>query len=440
MGSISEGIDILFVHTGRILPDGQQKVPLVAIGLFRLAKYLEHNGFTARIYNLASSAQGTGYKELSAIIERRRVGVIGISLQWYHQCSSALEFARQIREDYPDIKIIMGGVTASVFAEEIERKYPFIDKVIRGNAEIELISYLGEAGVAVGAKKIVASKYTQIDMLLNGKKELLVDAGLRLIESPIPTFIYNPAQGCKGKCLYCGGGSNFHRKMSGTAWECQDTVQDASSILTSAISGGAQAFYLIVYPELESFYTKLFRILRGLLGKTKVYLECFYLPSHQFMTAMNNALGEGLSFILSPDVASEKLRRKTRTYYYNNESLHGLLGISTKQKNGVVLYFTTGIPNETREDFKDTLKWMMSLSKKYFVRFSGGAIPIEPFSPIFINPDQYGVKLRVRSFSDFIDASRGAERIGYGTSHFREDEIERNSKILGKFTERLSRF
>ncbi len=57
----------------------------------------------------------------------------------------AIEIARLCKKLHPNSLVVMGGLTATVFAEEIVRKYKFVDAVIRGEAEkpfVELMRML----------------------------------------------------------------------------------------------------------------------------------------------------------------------------------------------------------------------------------------------------------------------------------------------------------
>ena len=61
--------------------------------------------------------------------------VIGIDLHWCLHSQGAIELARACKEAHPETMVLLGGLTSTVFSEEIISKYDFLDAVIRGEAE-----------------------------------------------------------------------------------------------------------------------------------------------------------------------------------------------------------------------------------------------------------------------------------------------------------------
>jgi radical SAM superfamily enzyme YgiQ (UPF0313 family) len=67
---------------------------------------------------------------------------VAFSLHWHHQSYDVIEAARKIRKRFPDKIILLGGLTASFFAEEILKEFPFIDAIIKGDGEEPLLEIL----------------------------------------------------------------------------------------------------------------------------------------------------------------------------------------------------------------------------------------------------------------------------------------------------------
>jgi radical SAM superfamily enzyme YgiQ (UPF0313 family) len=57
--------------------------------------------------------------------------VIGIGLHWCVHSQGAIELARICKAAHPNTMVVVGGLTSTVFSEEIIQKYDFIDAVIR---------------------------------------------------------------------------------------------------------------------------------------------------------------------------------------------------------------------------------------------------------------------------------------------------------------------
>jgi radical SAM superfamily enzyme YgiQ (UPF0313 family) len=54
----------------------------------------------------------------------------------------AIEIARLCKKLHPDSIVVLGGLTSTVFHEEIIRKHEFIDAVIKGEAEKPFVSFM----------------------------------------------------------------------------------------------------------------------------------------------------------------------------------------------------------------------------------------------------------------------------------------------------------
>lgn len=64
---------------------------------------------------------------------------IALDLHWHPQTYRVIETARLIKQSLPEVKILLGGFTASLFANEIMTGFPEIDFIIKGDAEVPLV-------------------------------------------------------------------------------------------------------------------------------------------------------------------------------------------------------------------------------------------------------------------------------------------------------------
>ncbi len=118
----------------------------VPMGSFGLCHHLEQTGHQARIWNGALYPPGEQLQRLSAECEQFQPTAIGLILQWKEYTENALGLARELKQQYPEQKLVVGGITAGYFAETLLRRYHFIDGVIRGDAEVPMQRLLdGEA-------------------------------------------------------------------------------------------------------------------------------------------------------------------------------------------------------------------------------------------------------------------------------------------------------
>jgi hypothetical protein len=103
-------------------------LPFVAMGLFAIARVLEAHGSPCRVLRYES------YPALVEEIIRTRAGVIGFSAHWHSQLVPSVRIAQRLKRDCPGLRIVLGGYTASWFAEDLAKLDP-IDGVVVGAGE-----------------------------------------------------------------------------------------------------------------------------------------------------------------------------------------------------------------------------------------------------------------------------------------------------------------
>src|SRR5206468_1825123 len=101
------------------------------LGLTAMAQRLRAEGHEARILNLAKVLSDAGARgatvDVEALLAALPARAYGISLHWAVHAPGALELVAILRRLHPDAVIVLGGLTASYFAEEALRLAPGLD-------------------------------------------------------------------------------------------------------------------------------------------------------------------------------------------------------------------------------------------------------------------------------------------------------------------------
>jgi radical SAM superfamily enzyme YgiQ (UPF0313 family) len=151
------------------------------------------------------------YDEIKKNLEEFQPEVFGVSIMT-HSRVTAYRMIEYVHENYPDTKIVVGGMHPSVMWKQMVEKYPYI-VAVRGEGEVtfnELIEfYAGEkdmniedvAGIAFhDGEKVVATDarplIADIDELPFPKHELFVKDGKKM--GNLLT-----SRGCPYKCNFC---------------------------------------------------------------------------------------------------------------------------------------------------------------------------------------------------------------------------------------------
>jgi len=444
-----ENLDCLFVYPGR-RAGRKCGLPIMPAGLLVLAGYLEKKGFKAGIINLPGAARGEF--SLPEIIRKRRVKLVCIPVHWHQQAGTALRLAKKIKKENPEVRIAVGGFTASYFADEILRKFGEIDFVIRGDAEVpllELLRLLGCGAPGYGAVRNLAWRgadgivlnamgYSAGPAILDG----LDFTALKFVlnKNPAPyhgvcfedgMFTYVHGRGCADDCSACGGGRTFQKKFNGRPGPAVKGPAAVAGDFEKLAARGITQIQLPLSPLAgDSYYVKLFKSLIARKLRPVVKVELCGLPSKNMLGWFGKALAPGSRITLFAGSGSEKVRRHNRGRFYTNEQLLGTLRYAAGLGINIWTGFTSGLPFETGRDLQTTAALMRRLRRLFKADRAGVYVfALEPGSPLFENPGKYGVTLRRRTLEDFM-AQNGKYDMGYSTVHFTESEIVENLKFL----------
>ena len=229
------------------IPD-EVKTASPPLGLAYIAAMLEQNNYPVKIvdcviegYNTETEISngirtyGLSKREIIHIIEEYQPSVIGISAIFSTLDSIIRELSRDIKETFPEVKIVVGGTHATVMAEELICE-PSIDYVIRGEGEyafLGLVEYLemkrqiDEVNNLTwkenGEIRSTPQQFIEdIDQLPRPARHLLNIEGYikigRMHGSPekgVRAATLITSRGCPAKCIFCSIHSVWGRTFRG---------------------------------------------------------------------------------------------------------------------------------------------------------------------------------------------------------------------------------
>ena len=420
-------------------------VNYIAMGIFSLANELQKNKFKTEIIHLGIEKALNLDFDIAKHIKDNKIKIIGISLNWHYQAYDALNVAQHIKINCPDCFIFLGGLTCSAFADEILKKYPYIDAIIKGEGEkpvVELVtniindnynlSYIPNLYWKDKNGKIHKNKKTWFanEQELNEYKfdnlKLLKNYDLYLKMTLIynkvtnkPDIVYfrNPknifcclGRGCLGNCTWCGGGYNAIKEITGRdTISIRDPKIVAQEILHLKQEYDIETFSLCYdpCPPKQDFAIDLFNILgKEMPKKINLSFECFGLPNKEFIDSFKQNLEPNSVIVISPDFGDEKTRQVHKSFYYSNEELLKCLDYIKNKDIKTHLYFA-------RTDFEkeyQTLSFIDTYIKDNYNNvscFINAIKDIEPYSPWAINPEKYNCPYNKKlDFEYFYRASK----------------------------------
>jgi len=443
------------------------------VGLIPIASLLEDNGYRTKIVHTGIEQMLEPNTKPANIAKRYKPDVVAIDLHWYSHAHNAMNLAQSCKET-TGCTVVLGGFTASFFSEEILRRFPYVDMVIRGDGELPMLKLMDRLSTGESLDEVPNLSYRRDDHTVNNPLSYIADEDdlnrldfvrLRLVEHwreyirlmslksklDEPNFLRRGwlcvGRGCTFNCSYCGGSSEAQRMISGRQrpiFRSTDKVAGDIAILQEL---SVRQLYVDFdpYPENRRYYHELFDAVR----QEKVDIGCelltWGLPDDEFIKHFARTFDPYFSMItISPESGSEKVRKLNRTCQYSNESLTRQIEALEREGVYVQLFFSVGLTEERRSDFKLTIKLATRLRDR-FQNIIGPwcyGIPIEPGAPRFLHPSSHGATIYRHTFADFYifekmlaNGQSPNHPYGYRTRHMSEEDI---SELEREFVKKVN--
>ncbi|HID94941.1 MAG TPA: radical SAM protein [Candidatus Latescibacteria bacterium] len=446
---------------------------LMPVGILALADLLSRNGYPARVLHLGVERLSRPDFDLESYLEQEKIDVLCADLHWHYQSRAVMNTIKEIKGKAGDIITVLGGFTASFFAEEIMGQHPEVDFVIKGDGEVPLLDLLGQ--ISSGGEdlsdipnlvwrkdgKVISNSHTYkvsqevIDSLTYSNFDLLEHAKIytRLVnplqnylEQPCQQlncysceeecsgiFYYNCGRGCPTRCSFCGGSIDAQRIINNRTEPIfishRRVISELKALGRYNISGWYTCFD--PYPQ-GDYYPELFRRIRQEGIRLNCWFECWGLPTRKFIDDFAATFGPESEAILSVESGSERVRAKNKGFQFTNDELLEALAYQHSKGLRKHIYFAVGLPFEGEEELKETFDLINRLKITYGedIDIEVSMISYEPGSPIFLDNEKYGVTPKGNSFEDFCDCGTLEKIIGYRTELFSEEEIIEKTRLI----------
>lgn len=450
---MSDEVDLLLLQ-----PVARKGPFVVGLGLFSMAAFLKDRGFRVKIASLRCDDDVCNTVE--QLLELHHPPVVGVSLNWFTHSYVALEIARQVKRLKPETDVVLGGMTASLYAEEIERIVvqdalrrgapPPVDTIVKGPGELPLLNILASRGRrGDGRITIVDGRewgntlindpycyttqnmgdiFPEWDRYLSGQKRVRVS--LFGGEKPT-TFTYEGefpvamGRGCNRNCCYCGGNRQAQRETMGYGGVLARPLENILHDIDTLVRNGVRSLFLDFDPAMDNTYLE---SLLDALGS--VPLRCtlisWGLPTKKTLSKLSHVFEES-TVTISPD-NSERLRhllyrRGLRKPSFTDEELFKAMDQMKAQGNlKVRLCYIVGLPWETPDDLAEISRLNERVIRSYSPAlrdplsesFTIFPLWLEPNSFMWRCPEDCAVEVSRKVFVDFYSFFRNIHEDGEG--------------------------
>lgn len=436
------------------------------IGLISMLNYLVERGYNARISNLAVLMLASDRFDEEEYIRNLDSDIFGVDLHWLPHVHGAVNLVRTIKRLHPDSKVVMGGFSASYFAEEIMQNYPEVDYVLKGDLQEESILRLVEYSQGNGnvenidnllyrsnggikANKRADDRKRIDDVFLNYELLLKNSMKYRDIRGHLPflSWIHNPMamtliqHGCNMNCAFCGGSYfSYKRNFYPHSPIVRDITRVVDEIELVYDKLGAPIF---IAGDLnmsgEKYYSDFFRAIKGRGIDIPLLTEYFVPPGLNYYETLKKAFPEFTSEI-SPESSIERLRMRTGKYYTNKDLEKSIAYAGQNGCKKFDVYFSIGLPEQEPNDVFTDAEYSGKLINELGDRnmqVSAFISPLTPFldpgSLIYEYPEKYGYRIRAHGIQDYYDlldfGSGWEDFLNYETDRMNRKTIEQTTYV-----------
>ena len=410
------------------------------IGFLTLSDYLTRHGISVRIVNLALKMLKDRSFDPARFVAKLSPRAFGIDLHWLPHVDGSLSLAELVKKHHPETPVILGGLSATYFHEELMRDYPFVDFVLCGESTEEPLRLLMEAIRAgsgygnvpnlvwrdeTGRMKVNERTFKPDNLdYVNFNYPHLLKMAIKYRDPsgyvPFKYWLSYPVtavfsvRGCNHNCGTCGGSVSAFQTVCQRSHACFRSPELVAEDI-HAISEYTGAPVIVLGDLLQAGREYSERFLDAVKKhriRNEICIEFFRPPSADFIKKAAECI-ETLNVEISPESHDINVR-KTFGKDYNNRDLEQMIEtlISVGCKR-VDLFFMIGLPRQDYASVMETVKYCGSLLARFGNNGSRGRgrgrvlpmiAPLAPFidpgSGIFEEPGKFGYRFFHRTLRE----------------------------------------
>ena len=419
--------DVLYVHSIKNPNDPEQvKFGYMPMGIIGILNGLKAKGIHVLGMNYLVELACDPEFDLCKALADIDYKMLLTDLHWYEHSYGAMYVVEKSKIAHPDVPVIIGGYSSTIFADEIMEKFTGVDYLVSGDSDLpveQLVDHiLGKNSLAVdeipnvyfrkeGA--VCRPQKTWVQTTLDNIDFAHMDFFLH--QDKIPQISINSlrpnrtdrwlciARGCKFNCSYCCGAN---KNMPALFRRCNILLRSAAKVAEDFCEITAQGIR-VISPSHDfqmfgkEYYREIFAKIREKNVKPGMYLECFQLPTKDYIDEIAQTFDKsGLQIAISPISGNEQLRRENGKLF-TNDQLYEILAYMKRKGVRVQLYYTLNPVGETKQQFEDTLFQMRYLKGVYGFDYRTIIYQRVVVDPLAGLRDIEGVDAKYNTFMDY---------------------------------------
>lgn len=361
-----------FKKGDKIASDDESHYPL---GIAYLHAYLETQGHEVRTLFLSSYSSEDCFNEVKTMIESWLPDIIGFQVLASTRVST-YELIEYFHKNYPHIKLLVGGIHATIMYKQLITKFPFLIAVL-GEGELtfaELVNNLWQDqldlnkvdGIAFwdnGEIKITAPRklIADLDSLPFPKHEVFFHPG-RTLGNILTT------RGCPFNCSFCCLDTISQRKVR---YRSVNNVVDEIEYMISSFPQMVRIWihddtFFIDNQRVIDFCDEIVR--RGI--KIKFVCSGRFKPLSE---AVVKKLEEAnfIHVMFGLESGNQEILNRAHKAITRQDAINAYT-LFAKSKINIFSFLIVGLPGETKETIIDTGLFIQELQKIKYTHYSSG--------------------------------------------------------------------
>ena len=366
-----------------------------------------------------------------------------------------------VKRHHPDIPVILGGLSATYYHQEIMRDYPFVDFVMCGDSTEEPLRLLMEAiksGGDYGTVPNLVWRDDRGETIVNGISYRpanldyvnfdythLLKMAMKYHDPsgylPFRNWRSNPvvavfsSRGCFHDCASCGGSESSFAKLcrrSKPAFRSPELL--AQDIRNVAKYTGAPVMVINDLLQAGRDHAERFLLtMKKYRIENPVGFEFFHPPPGDFVRKVADSL-INFNVEISPESHDPRVRKAFGKAYDNAELESSIEAIMRSTCRRLDLFFMVGLPYQDYQSVMDTVEYCGELLRTYggTKRLVPMIAPLAPFidpgSRLFEEPELFGYRLFYRTLREHRQAMLMPTwklHLNYETEWMTRDDIVR---------------
>ncbi|KPK99064.1 MAG: hypothetical protein AMJ95_01220 [Omnitrophica WOR_2 bacterium SM23_72] len=330
-----------------------------SVGVFLLVAMLEQAGFQVNFREHFLDFHCSYPEEIKRLLSLIEISssIIGIGCHLVH-LPFVVMASRELKKQFPDKKIILGGIGPSSVSKELIEKFDFIDAVVLGEAEETIVEVMLRKNA--GFNDIAGVVYRENDrVVVNNARPHIED----LSKIPLPAYhavdfkqLYEiptviTSRGCPFECAFCSL-SLFDGKRPR-----YNSIDNVIKELRVLVQNYGTKYLFFVDPTFTINKTRTLQLCRrireenlGIRWFCMTRVECM---SEELMDEMGHSGCETIFYGI--DTGSDKVLKRIKRGYDLKQALD-VVRNSVNYFQRVEVGLMWGFPFETLDDFEATVR------------------------------------------------------------------------------------